>query len=196
MPRPKTLFAAPGHKLPPLLLLTFALLAFALLALPARGEGMPVAGATTADAAIHGVLNDFHQAAADADQARYLGHFTKDGVFMGTDDWERWPLPAFEGYVAERFAGGTGWTYVPEDRHIMYAPGGATAWFDEVMVSERWGRFRGTGVLLKDTRGWKIAHYSLTALVPNERFAEVAETSKAVFDQRALKAASEKAAAQ
>ncbi|MFT4769497.1 MAG: hypothetical protein ACI8RN_002642 [Glaciecola sp.] len=54
-------------------------------------------------------------------------------------------------------------------------PNGKNAGFDEIVMSKRWERFRGTGVLLRGGDGtWKIAHYSLTALVPNERFAEVA----------------------
>ncbi|WOJ97176.1 nuclear transport factor 2 family protein [Congregibacter brevis] len=131
--------------------------------------------------AINGLLDDFHQAAADADKERYLGYFSADGVFMGTDDWERWPLPEFTVYVGERFSGGTGWTYVSEERFITLGPTEASAWFDEIMVSKRWGRFRGTGVLLKENGVWKIAHYSLTALVPNERFADVAEVATEGF---------------
>ena len=151
-------------------------------------------------AAISALLDDFHLAAAEADRDRYLGHFAPGGVFMGTDDWERWPLQEFEQYVDERFAGGTGWSYSPEDRHIMFAGAGMladdeldakapasqaqTAWFDEIMVSPRWGRYRGTGVLLLINGDWKIAHYSLTALVPNERFQDVAAITKAGFADR------------
>ena len=66
----------------------------------------------------------------------------------------------------------------------MFAEGGRTAWFDEIVVSKRWGRFRGTGVLIEGADGWKIAHYSLTALVPNERFAEVSAVNRAGFEAR------------
>jgi hypothetical protein len=141
-------------------------------------------------AAIAAVLDDFHEAAAVADKTRYLAHFAPGGVFMGTDDWERWPLAEFEDYVAQRFAGGTGWTYVSEERHIMFADSGATAWFDEIMVSARWGRFRGTGVMVRREDGWKIAHYSLTALVPNERFEDVSAVTSEGFEARKRDAAS------
>jgi hypothetical protein len=136
------------------------------------------------EAQIHALLDDFHLAAAEADRDRYLGHFAPNGVFMGTDDWERWPLAEFTEYVDGRFSGGGGWEYAAEERHVMFAGGGDTAWFDEIMVSPRWGRFRGTGVLLRTDAGWKIAHYSLTALVPNERFAEVSAVTKAGFAAR------------
>lgn len=103
---------------------------------------------------------------------------------MGTDDWERWPLESFRVYVAKRFAGGIGWTYQPQDRQIAFADGGNTAWFDEIAVSPRWGRFRGTGVVQRTNSGWKLAHYSLTALVPNERFQDVSEITRAGFAER------------
>ncbi|WOJ92716.1 nuclear transport factor 2 family protein [Congregibacter variabilis] len=149
-----------------------------LLAVPTVADNGP-------QSAINALLDDFHQAAADADRERYLGYFAADGVFMGTDDWERWPLPEFRDYVTERFAGGTGWAYSPEKRFVTMGPGGESAWFDEIVVSQRWGRFRGTGVLLKVGDAWKIAHYSLTALVPNERFADVAKVATEGFETRA-----------
>ncbi|MEE4277023.1 MAG: nuclear transport factor 2 family protein [Halieaceae bacterium] len=133
--------------------------------------------------AIAAVLDDFHAAAAAADRVRYLGHFSDAGVFMGTDDWERWPLDEFRDYVSERFSDG-GWEYHPEERHIAFAPGGETAWFDEIAVSPRWGRFRGTGVMLLENGEWKIAHYSLTALVPNEKFRAVSEITRPAFEGR------------
>ena len=133
---------------------------------------------------IGAVLDDFHGAAADADRERYLAHFAPDGVFMGTDDWERWPLEEFSAYVAERFSNGGGWSYASEERHIAFAPDGDTAWFDEIMVSPRWGRFRGTGVLLHIDGDWKLAHYSLTALVPNEHFEAISRIATEGFENR------------
>ncbi|MFK7830345.1 MAG: nuclear transport factor 2 family protein [Congregibacter sp.] len=134
--------------------------------------------------AINLLLNDFHLAAAAADEERYLGYFAPNGVFMGTDDWERWPLPEFKLYVAERFEGGVGWNYVPEARNLGFSAQGDTVWFDEIMVSARWGRFRGTGVVTRAGDVWKIAHYSLTALVPNESFQAVSKITRKGFTTR------------
>jgi hypothetical protein len=39
-------------------------------------------------------------------------------------------------------------------------------------------------VLLRSGEGWKIAHYSLTALVPNERFEDVARIAGEGFAAR------------
>jgi ketosteroid isomerase-like protein len=134
-------------------------------------------------AAIGEVLDAFHAAAADADRERYLGLMTADAVFLGTDDWERWPRPEFDRYVEERFRNG-GWAYAAESRHVMLGPQGRLAWFDEIVVSPRWGRFRGTGVLRREDAGWKIAHYSLTILIPNESFEPISEMATQGFSDR------------
>ena len=127
-------------------------------------------------AAIDAVLDDFHDAAASADAERYLGHMTDEAVFMGTDEWERWPKrPDFTEYVAMRFENG-GWSYRSVERHVEIS--GDTAWFDEVVFSERNGRFRGTGVLVRDEDRWKIAHYAMSFLIFNENWQEVVELTK------------------
>ena len=43
-----------------------------------------------AEAEIGRELDDFHDAAAHADEARYFGHFAAGAVFLGTDATERW----------------------------------------------------------------------------------------------------------
>jgi len=135
--------------------------------------------------AITHLLDGFHQAAARGERERYLNYFTADGVFMGTDDWERWPLnPDFRQYVTKRFKDGKGWSYTPVERHIAFAPGGKVAWFDEITKSEKWGLFRGTGVLLKQENGWKIAHYAMSVLVPNEAWTPISDLAKAAVRRR------------
>ena len=122
------------------------------------------------------VLDDFHDAAASADADRYLGHLTEDAVFMGTDEWERWPKhPDFSDYAAQRFADG-GWSYRSVERNVQVA--GDVAWFDEVVFSERNGRFRGTGVLTRIDGEWKIAHYAMSFLIFNENWTEVIDLTR------------------
>lgn len=147
--------------------------------------GMVPAIASDDRAAITAVIDGFHDAAARGQRARYLGYFTDEGVFMGTDDRERWPLkPDFEKYVAEHFKDGKGWSYHSIERHIALAPGGQVAWFDEIIKSEKWGLFRGTGVLLKQPQGWKLAHYSMSVLVPNEVWVPVSDLAQAAVKRR------------
>ena len=136
--------------------------------------------------AIGQLLDNFHAAAAAADKDRYLGYLSDDAVFMGTDEWERWTKhPDFARYVEDRFRGGTGWTYESVERHITVADSGDVAWFDEVVFSASNGRFRGTGVAVKDGDKWKIAHYALSFLIFNENWQDVIELTRRTAAEKA-----------
>jgi ketosteroid isomerase-like protein len=135
--------------------------------------------------AIAAVIDDFHDAAAHGDSERYLGHMTDDAVFMGTDEWERWPKhPDFEDYVNGRFKDGTGWEYRSVQRNVSVSELGNVAWFDEVIFSASNGRFRGTGVLLLQDGEWKIARYAMSFLVFNENWDEVIELTRKTSEQK------------
>lgn len=114
------------------------------------------------------VLNQFHKAASDHDFNKYFGLMTADAVFIGTDAGERWDVKAFKDYVKPHFDKGRGWTYLPKKRHISFAPDTRVAWFDEILENSKYGICRGTGVLVKDGKDWKISQYHLTIPVPNE----------------------------
>lgn len=130
---------------------------------------MPASAASSVDA----VLGDFHKSASEADGERYFGHFAKDGFFIGTDATERWNVEEFRKYADPHFKKGKGWTYHPKTRHIYYAKGGQTAWFDEMLTSESYGETRGSGVLVLENKEWKIAQYHLTVPVPNHMLGKV-----------------------
>ena len=136
--------------------------------------------------AVAAVIDDFHDAAAHGDKDRYLGHMTDDAVFMGTDEWERWPKePAFRDYVDSRFKDGSGWNYRSVERKIRIADSGNVAWFDEVVFSEQNGRFRGTGVLTLQDGHWKIAHYAMSFLIFNENWPDVIELTRKTAEEKA-----------
>lgn len=131
------------------------------------------------ESAVGEVLDAFHDAAAHGDKDRYLGLMTDDAVFMGTDEWERWPKnPDFTEYVGGRFKDGAGWNYRSVERKIVVADSGDFAWFDEVVFSDSNGRFRGTGVVVNEGGDWKIAHYAMSFLIFNENWQEVIELTK------------------
>jgi len=115
-------------------------------------------------------LDDLHDAAAHADEARYFGHFAPDAVFLGTDMTERWDLAAFRAYAHPHFASGHGWVYHPQRRSLAFASDGTIAWFDEDLMGERTGPTRGSGVLVASGGRWLIAQYNLAFTIPNERF--------------------------
>ncbi|MEM6559071.1 MAG: nuclear transport factor 2 family protein [Myxococcota bacterium] len=120
------------------------------------------------------VLDDFHKAAAQADEERYFSHFAEDAVFLGTDPDERWSVKAFRAYAHKHFSRGKGWTYAPSERSIVLGLDGRVAWFHEVVTHETYGRCRGTGTLIRERGVWKIAQYSLSLPLPNDRFKAIA----------------------
>jgi hypothetical protein len=118
-------------------------------------------------------LDDFHDAAAHADETRLFGHFAQGGVFLGTDATERWDVPAFRAYAHPRFAEGKGWVFHVERRAITLSADGQMAWFDEDLRGDALGPARGSGVLQRQGGRYLIAQYNLAITVPNERFSSV-----------------------
>ena len=141
------------------------------------------AGTTTAQNAINAVLDDWHQAAAAADEERYFRHMAENAVFMGTDPTERWTKPEFQKWAHPYFAKGKAWSFKPKQRIISVHSDGKVAWFDEMLDTPNLGLSRGSGVLILEEKSWKIAQYNLSVPVPNELFTEV----KKILDAAAKK---------
>jgi hypothetical protein len=118
-------------------------------------------------------LDDFHDAAARADEARYFGHFAEGGVFLGTDATERWDAAAFRAYAHPHFAKGKAWSFRGVNRRVTIR--GDTAWFEEDLETPNLGPARGSGVLTRQGGQWKIEQYVLSITVPNEKFKSVKE---------------------
>ncbi len=137
-----------------------------------RCATVPVARTATTDNEVARVLDDWHDAAAKADEERYFAHFAPYGVFLGTDGKERWTVPDFRAYAHPHFAKGKAWSFRATRREITFA--GDTAWFDEDLDTPNLGPARGSGVLVRDDHAvWKIAQYNLSVPIPNERFKDV-----------------------
>jgi uncharacterized protein (TIGR02246 family) len=146
-----------------------------LLAVACQPAARDGAASAAAEQAVFRVLDDWHAAAAAADEERYFSHFAPDGVFLGTDPAERWTVDDFRAYAHPYFSQGRGWTYVPADRHVRLSDDLALAWFDERLVNEKYGTLRGTGVLRATDAGWKLVHYSMSFSVPNDATPRVVE---------------------
>lgn len=140
-------------------------LLIAILTMPAMAD----------EATLNDLMEGFHKAASNADFDAYFSRFADESVFLGTDASERWPIEAFKAYAKPHFDAGRGWTYRTVDRHWRIH--GDVAWFDEQLDNENLGRCRGSGVAIKENGEWKVAHYSLTLLIPNEIADEVAAMS-------------------
>ena len=157
----------PGFRRLPLLI------AASLISAALGGGSIAASEAGAANAAEPSVevaraLDAYHEAAAKADEATYLGLMAPTGVFLGTDATERWDREAFRAFVHPYFSQGRGWTFVPRDRRIQLAANGQVAWFDELLDSASYGECRGTGVLEKIDGAWRIQQYHLTIPMPNE----------------------------
>lgn len=125
------------------------------------------------------VLDDWHLAAAQADEARYFGHFAAEAAFLGTDATERWTKAEFQVWAAPFFKRGRAWSFRAVSRHLAVSADGRTAWFDEVLDTPNMGPARGSGVLVKEGKAWKIAHYNLTVPIPNPLMKSVKEQIEA-----------------
>jgi hypothetical protein len=131
----------------------------------------PAAPKTVVDPEIARVIDDWHDAAARADETHYFEAFAQSGVFLGTDAKERWTVPEFREYAHPHFAKGKAWSFRATRREITVS--GDVAWFDEDLDTPNLGPARGSGVLVRESGGWKIAQYNLSVPIPNERFKAV-----------------------
>ncbi|HLO66286.1 MAG TPA: nuclear transport factor 2 family protein [Holophaga sp.] len=133
--------------------------------------------AVTPEAAVAAVLDDWHLAAAQADEERYFGHMAEGAVFLGTDATERWDKAAFRAYAHPHFAKGRAWSFKAVRRSIALS--GDMAWFDEDLDTPSMGPCRGSGVLARRDGAWRILQYNLTVPIPNALMGQV---SRAIAD--------------
>jgi hypothetical protein len=120
-----------------------------------------------AEKAVTAVLDDWHLAAAQADEVRYFSHFTEDAVFLGTDATERWTKAAFQTWAHPFFLRGKAWSFRATRRAFTLAKDGRTAWFDEDLATPNLGPCRGSGVLSLEKDRWQIRQYNLSVPIPN-----------------------------
>ncbi|MCB9296923.1 MAG: nuclear transport factor 2 family protein [Lewinellaceae bacterium] len=141
-----------------------------------RREGCP-AEAPDEAALINGLLDNWHRAAATAHEEAFFGSMTADAIYLGTDASERWLRDELRDWAKAAFERDTAWAFTPHSRQLYFAQNGQTAWFEEKL--DTWmGPCRGSGVLAKTADGWKIRHYNLAVLVPNEKIQAFIELVK------------------
>lgn len=140
-----------------------------LMTLPA----VVLMGSSDPTHAIADVLDTWHLAAARADENLYFSLMTLDAVFLGTDASERWSREEFRVWAHPYFAKGKAWTFRAVKRRVMLSKDQKVAWFDEELDTPNLGPARGSGVLVKDGKDWKIAHYNLTVPIPNPLMKQV-----------------------
>jgi hypothetical protein len=122
------------------------------------------------------VLNNFHQAAADANYEKYMALLADNAIYLGTDSSERWNKTEFSAFVKPYFNQGKGWLYHPVERHITATQVRNIVFFDELLENKNYGRCRGSGLLINTEQGWKILQYNLSIPVPNAIAHDVVES--------------------
>lgn len=132
------------------------------------------------------MLDSFNLAAAKADYQAYFNFYTDDAVFTGTDATERWNKKDFMVWAKPIFARGRAWNFKSLERHIYFDKSGKIAWFDEVLNTQM-KICRGSGVLLKLGKDWKVQQYILSATIPNPIMDEVVKLKSAIEDTLIVK---------
>ena len=123
------------------------------------------------------VLNQWHQAASDADFDTYFSLMSDDAHFIGTDATENWNKSDFMKFSKPFFDKGKAWDFKVLDRNVYFDQSQNTAWFDE-RLNTWMGICRGSGVLVKNDNNWKIKHYVLSVTIPNETIDTVIKINK------------------
>ncbi len=126
---------------------------------------------------INTFLNDWHKAAAKADELVFFDAMDENGIYIGTDATECWNRQEFYDWSLKYFQRETAWDFTPTSRNIYFSKDGTTAWFNELL--DTWmGVCRGSGTLHLGTEGWKIDQYHLSVTVPNARIKDFIELLK------------------
>jgi ketosteroid isomerase-like protein len=126
-----------------------------------------LAAQSPTEKAVATVLDDWHLAAAQADEGRYFSYLAEGAVYLGTDGSERWSKAAFQVWAHPYFQRGKAWSFKATRRGISIAKDGRTAWFDEDLDTPNMGPCRGSGVLTLEKDHWRIQQYNLSLPIPN-----------------------------
>jgi hypothetical protein len=133
-------------------------------------------------AVINALLDNWHNAAAEVRFNDYMNAMTDDAIFIGTDATENWNKKDFMAFAKPYFDKGKAWSFTALERHVYFDKTGRTAWFDELLNTQM-KICRGSGVLVKDGKFWKIKHYVLSMTIPNDNSDAVIQTKAVIEDK-------------
>jgi hypothetical protein len=102
---------------------------------------------------------------------------TENGIYLGTDKTEKWTRDEMKEWSKEYFERESAWAFTVIGREVSLSKDGKTAWFNEKL--DTWmGVCKGTGVLVKQESGWKIALFDLSVTVDNDNIQEFIQLEK------------------
>ncbi|MBS7233562.1 nuclear transport factor 2 family protein [Flavobacterium psychroterrae] len=130
---------------------------------------------------VNQTLDMWHKAAGDVKFDAYFDLIAEDGIFIGTDATENWNKKDFKVWAKPFFDKGKTWNFTALERHIFFDKSGKIAWFDELLNTQM-KICRGSGVLLKVGKEWKIQHYVLSMTIPNDEVDAVTKLKAPIED--------------
>ncbi|MGM0565435.1 MAG: nuclear transport factor 2 family protein [Bacteroidota bacterium] len=133
--------------------------------------------------AVNEFIDEWHQAAWNANSEKYFGQMAEDCIFIGTDPAEVWTKQEFYDWSRSYFENERVWKFKGKNRHVYFNEDRTIAWFDEEVHSSA-GIWRGSGVLSKQTGQWKFKQYVLSMTVPNDLMDKVIKDIKQYNDTR------------
>lgn len=132
---------------------------------------------------VNRTLDAWHKAAAEAKFNVYFGMMTEDAIYIGTDPTEHWNMDGFKTFAKPYFDKGKTWDFkLLGQRHVYFDKSGKLAWFDELLDTQM-KICRGSGVLVKIGKEWKIKHYVLSITIPNDNIDEVVKIITPIEDK-------------
>ena len=134
------------------------------------------------NAVINQKLNQWHKDAAETNFERYFNAMAEESFFIGTDATENWNKKDFMAFSKPFFDKGKAWNFTSLERNIYVSDDGKTAWFDELLNTQM-KICRGSGVLVKENKEWKIKQYVLSMTIPNENTTEVVSLKSVIEDK-------------
>lgn len=130
---------------------------------------------------INKTLDAWHKAAGDASFEPYFALMANDAIFIGTDATENWNKADFKVWAKPFFDKGKAWNFTALERHVFFDATGKTAWFDELLDTQM-KICRGSGVMVKEGKEWKVKHYVLSMTVPNDNVDEIIKIKAPIED--------------
>lgn len=130
---------------------------------------------------INQTIDAWHKAAGDVKFDAYFNLMADDAIFIGTDATENWTKKDFKVWAKPYFDKGKTWNFTALERHVFFDKTGKTAWFDELLNTQM-KICRGSGVLIKVGKEWKIQHYVLSMTIPNDEVNAVIKIKAPIED--------------
>jgi len=130
---------------------------------------------------INTLLDNWHKAAAQVRFEVYFNALAEESIFIGTDATENWNKKQFMAFAKPYFDKGKAWSFAALERHVYFSKDKKTAWFDELLDTQM-KICRGSGVLVKEGKDWKIKQYVLSMTIPNDNVNEVIKIKAPIED--------------